>query len=358
MPELILTAGRTLFSPAVWMALAGMLLMKTGMHQLSSVSMPYMDGLSSPFTKPLGRHFAWNVAIAVPAVIVSYSMDVVLSIDTLIVLWASMLFMQAVKAMPASAFLSALTVIAASRLVNIHFTPYDVLITAILSQMFMGMILLLDEPDTYPSIAKQKDGSIKGVHHHYKVWFMPVFAYHPSLAALGYQTLFMLFYFINAKFTKETYRQYKDRNGIFMLSLSGAAGIAALLTGNYNAVIIAGGAAAIIWSILEKIRSSRAEDLFLPAENGVRVLYVNPGGVGHRAGIMPGDIIISLNNSRVMNTGGIESFFSNTPPHVFVEIMRNRKTSVLEYKDYQNGIDGLDCSYIPRKPVRYQLPED
>jgi|LSQX01.1.fsa_nt_gb hypothetical protein len=95
-------------------------------------------------------------------------------------------------------------------------------------------------------------------------------------------------------------------------------------------------------------RQESKEPFFSVPERGVRVLDVFENGPAHSMGMMSGDIILRINNKDIMTHGGIMTILNEYPRYIWVDILRNNKNLVLEYRNYVDGIDNLRIMIVPR----------
>lgn len=98
----------------------------------------------------------------------------------------------------------------------------------------------------------------------------------------------------------------------------------------------------------EKRLEKRREPLFAPSDKGLKVLDTVPDGAGEAMGIMPGETILSINNREVLNESTLDDFFRSYITYIWVDI-KDRQGNVrsAEYKNYKEGIDGLDIIFVP-----------
>ncbi|MBZ4646325.1 MAG: hypothetical protein JG777_1814 [Clostridia bacterium] len=87
---------------------------------------------------------------------------------------------------------------------------------------------------------------------------------------------------------------------------------------------------------------------FSVPEKGVRILDTVEDGPGAHMGILPGDIILRINNKEVMTDQGIDAILSDYPTFIWVDILRDESnTLTLEHKSYPDGIAGLGIITVP-----------
>lgn len=99
----------------------------------------------------------------------------------------------------------------------------------------------------------------------------------------------------------------------------------------------------------EKRAEDSRQSIFLPADDGVKVLDTLPGGPAEKMGIKPGETILSVNNRRVLSQEGLESFFSEYITYIWVDVRdRYGKVRTTEFKDYKEDIDGLGILAVPK----------
>ncbi|MCT4617901.1 MAG: hypothetical protein N4A62_00695 [Marinisporobacter sp.] len=89
--------------------------------------------------------------------------------------------------------------------------------------------------------------------------------------------------------------------------------------------------------------------MFRRHSRGVTILYRKDGGVGHKIGLNPGDVIVKLNSHWVNDQEEIKEILKGFPPFIWMEVIEPLgKIKTLEYKDYQRGIKSLDIVMIPK----------
>jgi C-terminal processing protease CtpA/Prc len=89
--------------------------------------------------------------------------------------------------------------------------------------------------------------------------------------------------------------------------------------------------------------------LFSNVPDGIRVLDTVPDGAAEAMGIVPGDIVVSVNNKPVTEEEDLEEFFKEYVNFIWVGVKSREGTlRTLEYRNYKDGIDGLDIIVVPR----------
>ena len=95
--------------------------------------------------------------------------------------------------------------------------------------------------------------------------------------------------------------------------------------------------------------------IFAPSNHGLKILDTLPNSIGERMGLVPGDILLSINGKRVYSKKDIEDILYFRPKLIYVDIFhRNKGLDSKEYKDYKNGISGLGIVVVSRFP-EYEL---
>jgi hypothetical protein len=88
---------------------------------------------------------------------------------------------------------------------------------------------------------------------------------------------------------------------------------------------------------------------FSVPEKGIRVLDVVKDGPADKMRILPGDIILRVNNEDVMTYQEITTLLRDYPNYIWLEILRdNKKTVTLEYQSYRERVNDLQLLYVPR----------
>lgn len=97
-------------------------------------------------------------------------------------------------------------------------------------------------------------------------------------------------------------------------------------------------------------KEKRQKTLFQSSSQGVKILDTIPKGVGEKIGLNTGDIILSVNGSRVATKEDIENVLKCKPSFIWIDVFKNKKGVVTEeYKDYVNGIRSLDILVVPNE---------
>ncbi len=102
--------------------------------------------------------------------------------------------------------------------------------------------------------------------------------------------------------------------------------------------------------IRSKSVQKRSKPLYIPVEDGVRVLDVLPDSVSEKMGIKRGDIIYRINGKRVLREESITDILSIYPAYIWVDVLSldgNRYTR--EYRQYPSGIGSLGVMVVPRE---------
>lgn len=83
---------------------------------------------------------------------------------------------------------------------------------------------------------------------------------------------------------------------------------------------------------IQEITKQIAEAMNLDTEEGVLVVEVDPEGSGHKAGLKPGDIIVKVGNTRIVNSRKLQITIADTPVGSVIKltVLRNGKTKALE----------------------------
>ncbi len=101
----------------------------------------------------------------------------------------------------------------------------------------------------------------------------------------------------------------------------------------------------VYWAKRERL----GEAYFSVPSQGVRVLEVIEEGPAQQMGIVPGDVILRINNKQVMTYQGISAILNDYPAFIWVDVLRaNKDALTFEHKSYPNGIDDLKILFVPR----------
>ena len=101
----------------------------------------------------------------------------------------------------------------------------------------------------------------------------------------------------------------------------------------------------VYWAKRERL----GDAYFSVPSQGVRVLEVIEEGPAQQMGIVPGDVILRINNKQVMTYQGISAILNDYPAFIWVDVLRaNKDALTFEHKSYPNGIDDLKILFVPR----------
>jgi hypothetical protein len=165
----------------------------------------------------------------------------------------------------------------------------------------------------------------------------------PIAAILGYGE------FTSACLPKDKCRRTSWKLAVFSLVLFGlSAASVHIYAFKYIAALFAPLAHEFIL-IREKRMERDMTPLFSNVPDGIRVLDTVPDGAAEAMGIVPGDIVVSVNNKPVTEEEDLEEFFKEYVTFIWVGVKDREGTlRTLEYKNYKDGIDDLDIIAVPR----------
>ena len=82
---------------------------------------------------------------------------------------------------------------------------------------------------------------------------------------------------------------------------------------------------------------------------GIRILYPIEDGPAEKMGILPGDIIVSINGREINTQIDLKVALGSYPNFIWVDVLRDNVIPVtLEYKCYPDGINDLKIMIIPK----------
>ncbi|NMA87018.1 MAG: PDZ domain-containing protein [Tissierellia bacterium] len=97
----------------------------------------------------------------------------------------------------------------------------------------------------------------------------------------------------------------------------------------------------IVIKIGQKIEEN-GKYLFKPSPQGLKILDVLPGGIGKKLNLESGDIIVSLNGSKIYSDRDVEAILNYNPNYIWMDILNREKEIITkEFKDSKNGINTL-----------------
>jgi hypothetical protein len=91
---------------------------------------------------------------------------------------------------------------------------------------------------------------------------------------------------------------------------------------------------------------------------GLRILDVMPDSMGSEMGLKPGDILLNLNGKGINSEEMFQEALLGAPPYIWLDISRNGKPVVAEYKNYNKEFDNVGILFVPRKASRLFLVEN
>lgn len=86
---------------------------------------------------------------------------------------------------------------------------------------------------------------------------------------------------------------------------------------------------------------------------GLQILEVMPSSQAEKMGIKPGDLLLAINGRDVNSKDMLDEVLLGYPAYVWLDIKRDDKDIILEYKDYQNGICDLGMIFVPRHTTKH-----
>jgi hypothetical protein len=86
---------------------------------------------------------------------------------------------------------------------------------------------------------------------------------------------------------------------------------------------------------------------------GLKILDVLPMSQAEKMGVKPGDLLLAMNGRDVNSKDMLDEILMGYPSYAWLDIKREDKDVILEYKDYQNGIHDLGVIFVPRHTTKH-----
>lgn len=86
---------------------------------------------------------------------------------------------------------------------------------------------------------------------------------------------------------------------------------------------------------------------------GLKILEVLPLSQAEKMGIKSGDLLLAINGRDVNSKEMLDEVLEGYPTYAWLNIKREDKDIILEYKDYQNGIHDLGVIFVPRQTTKH-----
>ena len=98
----------------------------------------------------------------------------------------------------------------------------------------------------------------------------------------------------------------------------------------------------------------QGEHCFAYSDKGLKVLYCKRDLPGEKMNIIPGDIILSINNNEIINEKHLNEVLESYPTYIWLDIAKaDGSRKAVEYKDYTKGIGSLGILFVQEKPSIY-----
>jgi hypothetical protein len=105
----------------------------------------------------------------------------------------------------------------------------------------------------------------------------------------------------------------------------------------------------------ENAREKSGKPLWQYKDDGIIVLDTIPDSPSEAMGILPGELLVNINNNRVKSMEEAEELLKTFLTYIWVELItRSGKKRTVEYKDYVNGVRNLGIITVP--PSDFGLP--
>jgi len=107
---------------------------------------------------------------------------------------------------------------------------------------------------------------------------------------------------------------------------------------------------AVLGITMQEINDKIAEELKLSSRNGVYIVEVSKGGAADKAGIKPGDVLLTIDSVKITNSASVQETVSRFSPgdKVEVEVLRDGKKKVFKVEflgtAQENGAESSDGS--------------
>jgi hypothetical protein len=102
-------------------------------------------------------------------------------------------------------------------------------------------------------------------------------------------------------------------------------------------------------TLVETVMEFRDEPYLVEKNYGVIVVDTIPLGPAEEMGILPGEVVTSINNTDIRSVEDIRDFLRDIPSFIWVKLVDRRgRERILEHKNYRDGIASLGIITIPR----------
>jgi len=216
-----------------------------------------------------------------------------------------------------------------------------------------SLLIIIDGHSGRMPIFMEKDNEIVGGFNMNRFWPMPFLILvqgdrvYPMviIAILGYGD------YVLTKFPKEKTRETSGMLLLFSLVLL----LLSQLSKQHNILLYP---LAISSPLLHEFiiqfgrrREENRRPIFVPSSMGLKILDTLPNGVGEKIGLKTGDILISINGDRINSKRDIVESLMLKPKYIWLDVLDMKKGLITkEYKNYREGIDGLEVLVIPKVP--------
>jgi hypothetical protein len=171
----------------------------------------------------------------------------------------------------------------------------------------------------------------------------------PLIAMLGYGDIAI----------SSDVREKVKRSSTSLFAFSNALLALSIISSNYHvfkyiAAIFAPVAHELLIYI-ENAREKSGKPLWQYKDDGIIVLDTIPDSPSEAMGLLPGELLVNINNTRVKSMEEAEELLKTFPTYIWVELItRSGKKRTVEYKDYVNGVRNLGIITVP--PSDFGLP--
>lgn len=234
-----------------------------------------------------------------------------------------------------------------------------ILLFMALCQSLFGVLVLADgRRDSATVVVSDPGLGAVGGRMLSRIWIMPVLGVMTSASDPLAMLPLALPVGIGMIAHRESPRTLVIRKGVFMVAsgiLTFSVGFVMMNAPVWTPIIYGVIAALCIagWLLDRRSAGRKREPWCGLPKRGVRVLDVHHGSVGEKLGLRPGDIILRINGSVVMQEPKIEDTLERVPPMIWVDFERAGRLMTGEYADYQHGVDDLGIVTLTRNMDLY-----
>lgn len=191
-----------------------------------------------------------------------------------------------------------------------------------------------------------------------KIIPFPILCTYMSVVNPAGWLLVALYFAVDKKLTRQTVEEYTVLHGGWMTAMGAMGLLLSILWPTHSlwiALMLLGASAGFM--IYDRYRVKRRPLLYQVREDGLCVLYVQPGSAAQTMGLKSGDQVRQVNGQKIMNAEAVQVMLDEAKPLIWMDVERGDQKLTLEYQDYTEGIHYLGVVFVPRHPTKFHLKE-